>query len=634
MMRRLTINSRWLLIALMLAAFAVRVYRLDAQSLWSDEGLSLYRARLSLGENLTNIIVVPPGVATRDTNPPLYFIALSALRSVAGESEYALRFLSVMMGVLTVPLLYVLGKRLWNERAGMLAATLAAVSPFLIWYSQEARMYTSLAAVSTASAYLLLRAVEPGGAHSRRWLAWTLVTAAALYTHFTAFFLLPFEGVLILIVIWRANWRWALAAILVLIALSVPIGLYGWSRAQTTSVEVSFGFRPLHSIVEELSSAFAVGRTNDTFQPLWLVAPSVLALSIGSVYGVMKHRRSGLIILMYLLLPLLTFYAATLVRPLYSGARHLTLIAPPFYLLLGYGLSVVWQRVRLLGVLLLAVILAAMVYWLSVQFFDPAYRKDDMRSAARLISERAMVDDVVIVHDAISSFVFDYYYTGKAPWRIIPQYPSLQVDAAIREFQSQAAAAQRVWFITEPGPLSGFPKQAIDDWARGHLLRLDHARFPSLWLGSSYQLYTAHYPILDSLPAEAVPSNAAWPSDNLKLLGWHAESTDSAQLRVSLFWQLSAPGQRNLSMTLKLLDANGATTADTGGTMFDNWSVRDWPVGKIIQQTTRIDLPLDRPSGRYHLQLVVSERKSGEPLVTVDGAVDKDLGPLTIEAAK
>ena len=70
--------------SLLLVTFALRVYRLEAQSLWSDEGLSLYRARLTLGENLTNVIVVPPNVPTQDTNPPLYFVVLSALRAAGG----------------------------------------------------------------------------------------------------------------------------------------------------------------------------------------------------------------------------------------------------------------------------------------------------------------------------------------------------------------------------------------------------------------------------------------------------------------------------------------------------------------------------------------------------------------------
>jgi len=96
----------WLLVVLLLVTFALRVYRLEAQSLWSDEGLSLYRARLTLGENLSNVIVVPPKVVTQDTNPPLYFVVLSVLRAAAGESEYVLRFVSVIAGVLLVPLLY------------------------------------------------------------------------------------------------------------------------------------------------------------------------------------------------------------------------------------------------------------------------------------------------------------------------------------------------------------------------------------------------------------------------------------------------------------------------------------------------------------------------------------------------
>ena len=150
----------WLLVVLLLVTFALRVYRLEAQSLWSDEGLSLYRARLTLGENLSNVIVVPPNVVTQDTNPPLYFVALSVLRAAAGESEYVLRFVSVIAGVLLVPLLYVTGRRLFSERAGVLAATLGTFSPFLIWYAQEARMYTLLATLSLASVYLLLRAID------------------------------------------------------------------------------------------------------------------------------------------------------------------------------------------------------------------------------------------------------------------------------------------------------------------------------------------------------------------------------------------------------------------------------------------------------------------------------------------
>jgi mannosyltransferase len=633
---RRALQIRWLLVALMLIAFGLRVYRLDTQSLWSDEGLSLYRARLTLGENLSNVIVVPPDVPTRDTNPPLYFVALSGLRALTGESEYALRFLSVIMGVVTVPLLYVTGRRLFSPTAGLLTAVLGALSPLLVWYSQEARMYTSLVVLSLASVYTLLRAIEPTAAHPlRRWLVWMLVTAAALYTHFTAFFLLPFEGLLILTALWRQHRRWVLAAACGLIVLSLPIGLYGWSRAQT-GVERSFGFRPLYSMAEEVSSAFAVGRTNETFQPLWAVLPSLLLLSIGSVSGLIRQRRSTLIVWLYLLVPLLGFYAVTFVRPLFSGARHLLLIAPPFYLLVAYGLAVLWQRVRLVGMAALAVVVILMGWWLTVQFSDPAYLKDDMRSAVCTIAAQAEPEDVVIVHDAISSYVFDYYYQrcgGQAPRKIIPAYPSLDVDAALQEFQAEADQAERLWFVTDPRPLNGFDPRVLDEWARGHLLRLGHERFPSIWLGAAYQLYTAHFPIFDALPASAEVRDAIWPSDGLRLAGVDpviaTPQRDSAQ--VGLYWQLDQPAQRNFNFTLRLIDRSGAEWGLWQGMAFDNWSAKKWPAGQYIRQAANIALPPGLPAGEYALMVSVADRQTNEIIPPAAGSAEVEFATVRVD---
>jgi 4-amino-4-deoxy-L-arabinose transferase-like glycosyltransferase len=632
---RRTLRIQWALVALLLIAFGLRVYHLDAQSLWSDEGLSLYRARLTLGENLSNIIVVPPDVPTRDTNPPLYFIALSGLRAIAGEGEYALRFLSVMLGVLTVPLLYVTGRRLFSPLAGMLAAALGAFSPFFIWYAQEARMYAALVVLSLASVYTLLRAIEPTAPHAwRRWSLWMLVTAAALYTHFTAFFLLPFEGLLILAVVWRRRRRWVLVAACGLIVLALPIGLYGWSRGQS-GVEPSFGFRPLHSLVEELSSTFSVGRTNETFQPLWAVLPSVVLLGIGSVVGLIKQRRSMVIAGLYLLVPLLGFYAVTFVRPLFSGARHLILIAPPFYLMVAYGLAVIWQRVRLAGVVALVVVLIIMGAWLNVQFTDPAYLKDDIRTAACTVAASATPEDVVIVHDAISSYVFDYYYRrcgGPAPWKIIPTYPSLDVVAALQEFQAEADQAARVWFVTHPRPLNGFDPEALDVWARGHLLRLGHEKFPSIWLGSAYQLYTAHFPISAALPVDAQPRDVVWPGEGLHLAGVDPIAIAAARDRaeVKLYWRLDQAARRNFNITARVVDRSGAEWGLTSGPAFDNWSSRKWPVGPFVQQSLNIALPNGLPAGDYSVLLSMADRQTNEAILPAAGSTEVEVATVKV----
>jgi 4-amino-4-deoxy-L-arabinose transferase-like glycosyltransferase len=637
----------WLLVALLLIAFGLRVYQLPAQSLWSDEGLSLYRARLSLRENLTNVIVVPPGVPTLDTNPPLYFVALGMLRAVAGESEYALRFVSVLAGVLLVPLLYVTGKRLFSEQAGLLAALLGTVSPFLVWYAQEARMYTLLATLSLASVYLLLRAIDwPARSKNTRsirplhrwliWIAWVVVTTAALYTHFTAFFLLMFEGAVLLMALIRRRRREVVIIIALLAVLALPLTWYAISRAQR-SADPGFGFRPLASIVAEVWGTFVVARTNDLFQPWWAVLPALLLFAIGLFGGVLQKslRRATVLVALYLFVPLLAFYAVTFVRPLYTGPRHLILLLPPIYLLVASGLALLWRQMRPAATVALTAVLIIVGWWLHVQWTDPAYLKDDMRSAACTIAAQATADDVVIVHDAITSYVFDYYYQrcgGQAPWKIIPTYPAHDVEVALRDFQAEANQAARVWFVTDPRPLSGFDPAALDVWARGHLLRLGHEKFHSIWLGSAYQLYTAHFPIFATLPLNAEARTVLWPTDRLHLAGVDpiviAPGRDRA--RVNLYWRLDQPVQRNFNFTARLVDRSGAEWGLFNGSAFDNWSAKNWPVGQFIQQSLEMELPNGLPPGDYALRLSAADRQTNETIPVSDGSTEVEVAAVKV----
>src|SRR4030067_1146943 len=103
--------ERAALILIVLLAFALRVYRLGAAAVWWDESLSVYRATRDLGTVLANTILIQ-NVVTTDTVPPLYFLLLHFLVPVFGTTEFALRFFSVAANVATIPLLYVLARRL------------------------------------------------------------------------------------------------------------------------------------------------------------------------------------------------------------------------------------------------------------------------------------------------------------------------------------------------------------------------------------------------------------------------------------------------------------------------------------------------------------------------------------------
>lgn len=137
---------------ILLLAFALRIYRLGDKNVWWDEGLAVWAVRKGL-----------PGVTlwtAGDVHPPLYFWCLWAWRQLVGESEFALRYLTLMFGVLTVAALYPLGQRLAGRRVALLGMLLLAIARFHVWWSQEMRMYMLAGLMSTLAWYFLLRAIR------------------------------------------------------------------------------------------------------------------------------------------------------------------------------------------------------------------------------------------------------------------------------------------------------------------------------------------------------------------------------------------------------------------------------------------------------------------------------------------
>jgi uncharacterized membrane protein len=163
-----------LLVTILVLAAFIRLHDLTAQSLWYDEGIAVDAA------TQPNVLAV---VQADPSNPPLYFLLLHLTTRVTGDDLFALRWPPAMLGVLGVALAYQLGRRLFDETAGLFAAALCACSPLLWWASQEARMYGLLAVLATlaALAWHALRA-RPERAS---WLLLWGAELGLLYTHST-----------------------------------------------------------------------------------------------------------------------------------------------------------------------------------------------------------------------------------------------------------------------------------------------------------------------------------------------------------------------------------------------------------------------------------------------------------------
>ncbi|MCL5946566.1 MAG: glycosyltransferase family 39 protein, partial [Chloroflexi bacterium] len=182
-------------LSVVVLAFVLRTYHLGRLSLWYDEGVSWTFARLPLGQLLQT-------VEDRDLNPPLYPILLHFWIIVASSRAYALRFLSVIPGTLTVALTMALARRGFRQPVVVvLAGIFSGTSIFLIDYSQEARAY----ALATWFVLLATYALVPSSAQPERqwWVVYALALALALYSHYATVVFCTVHGVWMVITAWR-----------------------------------------------------------------------------------------------------------------------------------------------------------------------------------------------------------------------------------------------------------------------------------------------------------------------------------------------------------------------------------------------------------------------------------------------
>ena len=174
--------------SLTVLAGVLRFAGLGTQSLWFDEALTAIVLDSSLAETFETL-------RDREATPPLYYALAWVWTQALGEGDVALRSLSALLGTATVPAVYVAGMRLASQRTGIVAAALVAVSPYLIWYSQEARSYALAMLLAALSLVFLAGAVERRG---RDLVLWAVTVSLLLATHYFSAILIAAEALWLL----------------------------------------------------------------------------------------------------------------------------------------------------------------------------------------------------------------------------------------------------------------------------------------------------------------------------------------------------------------------------------------------------------------------------------------------------
>jgi len=343
------------LLALFCLGFALRVYRLDAQSFWFDEWLSFDLARAPL--------FYAPATIDR---PPLYYVLLHLWIRAAGVYPFTFRFFSACYSALAVPLFYRLGRKTLGRQAGVWAMALAALSPFCIYYAQEARTYALTLTLILASNWALLQWLDTG--RKRTLALYAAVTLACLYTHYVAL-LLPATQCLF---VWlsrpgkRRHLQW-LAALTVIGVTFAPWPLHVWTHMAelahpVTDMLIYTPMPPLQRVAYVLWTTlveFSVGRT--------VSGPAAVGGALLFLFLVILGLRPAdatpqaqRFLSCTLALPLATllFLPRTAV---YFSPKYLSVALPGFYLLVIAGLQRLRRDAPWLFALCLVLVLLACV---------------------------------------------------------------------------------------------------------------------------------------------------------------------------------------------------------------------------------------------------------------------------------
>lgn len=637
--RHLSWKEWFTLLAICWLAFALRVHRLDARSLWIDEGVSLYRSSQPLPELLRGEMLLDGGQVD-DATPPVFYLWLAFVRALAGNSVFSLRMASVLAGFLGVPLLFVIGRRLFGRPAGLAAAFLGALSPYWVWTTQAALPDSLMLTLCLLSLLALHRLIKSRKGTFRNGVFWFLTTAVALYTHWAGIWMLCFELIVVGVLVVQNRRRWGLlswAMILILVALPLMGDLSTGESSQP-------GYRPPWYAARQVVTEHTVenappSASRESDSPVSSLLPGLrllptILLTLGSLMWLLcypRRMKSWMLVGGFLLVPpvFANLPALQSVSPL--DLAYPIIVLPAFLLLQGAGAAALWRRVRPLATIALVGVLVVTSYWLSLQFNDPAFYKDDLKKAAEYVSRYAREGDLVVLQDALAKPVWDYYYDSLVPVEVIPHHGSDSQEAALIRFREASQEYRQLWFLHQPGPRGDLDPRILAFHANSYWFKFDQQDFSSIWLDVGLEAYMASPPIVTLLPSEVNGADLCWPG-GLCLKGWSVENLVLGQdAEVTLYWAQEVATEDDFKVSLSLRDNQDQSWSQRGGLLFPYFPASRWPVGLILAETWRLPISPALPPTRFSLALTIQRVSDGEFLRADSGEILNSLGQVTAQ---
>ncbi len=638
-------GALWLVLLL---ATLVRCWQLDYHSVWFDEAVSLQWATSDPA-----FIWQKTFPLVEEKHPPVYFLGLHYWRTLLtplglGDSDGALRGFGSLLGMFTVWGIMLLARRVSDQRTALLTGILVALSPVLVWYSQELRMFQPAATGLVWGAYCLCRAwdaITPRHAMGW-WFGMGIALTAALYSYLFSAFLLPAVGLTLLGLPFlskrTAPWpRFVSGAVALAITgvLFLPLADNAWI-VNSSEGDPGRAFADAGPTLWRLLRIFTLWRVD--WSPAVITA-SLLLLAIFILLGLLLPPRrdpiapnqpARLWLWLWIGIPLLIGHLL-LARSasVFTEDRYFIYLAPFVLWAAARGIVTMGQRMSWLGVgsgLLVIGIMAAAL----PRLWTPPMQRENWRAASAYISNyhqhSPALADTVVAHVDYTRLPLEWYLRQQFDFDALPIY--FPYGGTLTPDQIAGVIAPPLEGIIETGTATLWLTQS-------HLEGVDEARLVEGWLNERFPLVTELYPSGIKLSGYALQSRfselpalrptTVYPAMELvsglalvacEILTPQVAAQDdqlhppSGWVHVRLWWRATAPLADNYIATADVVGPEGAW----GVRLYrDNEALRRWPtstwqVGEIVRDEIDINLNPITPARDYPVMIGVMDG-AGQP---------------------
>lgn len=389
-------------------SFILRLITIN-QSLWLDESINVLAARdLPFWQFVT-------GYPIGDFHPPGYFAILWVWGHIFGFSEVSTRIPSVIFGVITVYITYLIAKRIFNYQTGIFSALLLAVAPLHIYYSQEARMYSFATFAATFSFFAFIKLVER--TNTKNILLYSLSLSLVLYSDYVTYLIIPVQF-LYLILFNRSRIKEFLLANLIGFAPFIPwlfVFPIQLENGIQTAKEVP-GWKTVvgGSSFKNLALVWIkmlVGRISFDSKQIYAVIVGIFSLTYFiSLFALAKKVDKRIwLFFIWLVVPILLAFLISLITPVLSYFR-LIFILPAFYILIGFGITQYNKEVKFL---LLGLIVMLNLSAVGIYYTNPKFQREDWRKVTKFLQQRSNNRSLVLFENDNLPAPYRYYQNNQ-----------------------------------------------------------------------------------------------------------------------------------------------------------------------------------------------------------------------------